>query len=144
MRKFKNLLTLISISIICILNSCKDEKPTTTDLSGTYVISQNKPTSLPIGSNLATLTLTESKDTRCPANSYCISAGSVLATIKFKDADSEAVVNLCMGTCYQVAQTVTSTGVKYYIALTDFGPYPGITSVAPVPTTATIVISKAN
>lgn len=117
------------IILLTILTFIGCKKQIGLDLSGTYTIKSGERLSIPQNGNMASVTASDFADSRCPINSDCVWAGTGTITIKFKDANKEQTIALCIGACTVVSkpkiQDIVLNNVNYTLELIELSPYPG-------------------
>lgn len=121
---------LLAFAIAIAFAGCKKDKAA--DLSGNYMLVQNKPIELnPKGQTAVELVVTAIEDTRCPANAFCAIAGSAKANVSIKDKSIAQEKNLTLYIGYDLPKAqkdlakIHINGISYIIQLRDISPYPG-------------------
>ncbi|GGG99601.1 hypothetical protein [Pedobacter zeae] len=109
---------LISFFILLAVSGCKK----TPETPANYDFKIN--TSRSIGTS--TLVLKSIRDSRCPINADCISAGGVQAFFKLTTDNTDREITLCKGVCgpLESSTTIKIDGINYSLKLINVTPYP--------------------
>lgn len=88
------------------------------------------------------MTFAELEDSRCPANVYCFTGGSVQVDLKFSSTKSDLPnkqLRLCRGDCSELRDngsktpetgTVVLNGTNYLLTFLEANPYPATSEAA--------------
>lgn len=124
------MIRVLLITIVCTVVSCSQKALSVGEGSDKNLILKIKDKAT-VGT--LSLTLTEVRDSRCPASGNCIRAGEAIAVLNVVDNNkSERNVQLCTGvdcTFMGLSETylLSGEGQKYLFKLDSITPYPGTT-----------------